>query len=177
MTKRLMLVFARGAPVASVIVCLVTADFVSAAVMLLVNLGTTIAWRLRTTANFEIGFNLTMLVAAWSATLGLYDAWTGWDLVIHFAATAYLAVLARIAMARRIFPDLSPVREAWLTVAAGALLCVVWEAMELAGHLWVDSRIYVPPLDTVADIVAGLAGSALVAVVRMRGRQRAQLPA
>lgn len=86
---------------ASVVICLTFSDIASALLMLLVCLGTTVCWKLRPPAGFEIALNLTLLTAAWSSVWNLYELWPGWDLVIHFCATAALAALTLLLARRR----------------------------------------------------------------------------
>lgn len=157
---------ARLAPVVSLAICLARGDLTSAAVMLLVCLGTTICWRARPNAAFEVGFNLTLLVAAWSATWRLYERWPGWDLVVHFVVIAFLAGLAA-ASVRRWCINVAPTP--WLTLAAGTLMSLIWECLELAGHHLVDPSIDIGVADTIGDLVAGILGATLTACcVRQR---------
>ena len=67
-------------------------DAVGASVMMLVCLAITITWRARLPAALEITTDLTLLVAAWSSVFLLYERYDHWDLVVHFAATAVLAL-------------------------------------------------------------------------------------
>lgn len=136
--------------------------------MLLVCLGTTVCWRLRPPVGFEIALNLTLLTAAWSSVWNLYELWPGWDLVIHFCATAVLAALTLLLARRRWLQDASPKTLFRLTLVAGAVLCLIWEAMELAGYFLIDDAIEVHPLDTLGDVIAGMLGTTAVAILHRR---------
>lgn len=168
---------ARLAPVASLVICLVMGDVQTAMVMLLVCLGTTICWQLRTSRTFEAAFNVVMLVAAWSGVWGLYERWLAWDLLIHFAATGLLTLLARLVLQQWWPKDRIDPTASWPSLVIAAVLCLVWEAMELAGFLFIDPEIYVAPVDTIADIAAGMAGAGAAEYVRrIRLRRRADPP-
>ncbi|GAA4283627.1 hypothetical protein GCM10022261_11580 [Brevibacterium daeguense] len=157
---RVQVLVVRWAAVASVLICLLLGDVQTALVMLLVCLGTTIGWRLRTSATFEIALNVTLLVSAWSGKWDLYESWIGWDMLVHFAATGVLALLAR-EMLEQWWPrtPFDPAA-AWPTFAAAAVLCVVWECLEFAGMVLIDPDVYMTPLDTIGDIAAGMVGAA-----------------
>lgn len=151
---------ARAAPGVSLAVCLARGDLTSAAVMLLVCLGTTVCWRVRPAAAFEVCFNVTLLVAAWSATWHLYERWPGWDLAVHYVTIAFLATLATLSV-QRWCTDRPP--SPWLTLAAGALLSIIWECLELVGHHLIDSKIDIGVADTIGDLIAGILGATLAA--------------
>ena len=48
------------------------------------------------------------------------------------------------------------------------MLAVLWEVGEWAGNAWLDRSIQVGYADTMGDLAAGLAGSAVAAVVVAR---------
>ena len=159
----------RCLPPASVAVCLALSDGVSTLVMLLVCLGTTIGWRVRSSPRFEIALNVVMLIAAWSSVRGLYERWSSWDLVVHFALTAMLALLAERSLSRWVLRDgLGRTPRAAVTVLLGTVLSVVWEIMEHLGHAYVSTDIEVGPRDTLGDLLAGIAGAASVALWQWR---------
>lgn len=159
----------RCLPPASVAVCLALSDVVSALVMLLVCLGTTIGWRVRSSPRVEIALNVVMLVAAWSSVWGLYERWASWDLLVHFALTAMLAVLAERSLSRWILRSgLGRTPRATVTVLLGTALSVVWEIMEHLGHSYVSTDIEVGTRDTIGDVVAGVAGAAVAALWHWR---------
>lgn len=154
---------------ASVAVCLALSDVVSALVMLLVCLGTTIGWRVRSSPRFEIALNVVLLVAAWSSVWGLYEQWSSWDLVVHFALTAMLALLAERSLSHWVLRDgLGRTPQATVTVLLGTVLSVVWEVMEHLGHAYVSTDIEVGPRDTLGDLLAGVSGAAVAALWRCR---------
>lgn len=135
--------------------------WVEAAVAMLVALGQVLAWRWRLPWGWEVATSVTALVAAVSSYLYLYEQWSWWDLPVHFALTAVVSVLAGWMFDVRVRGRSAP--RPWLIVLAGAMLAWVWEMLEWWGHHAVDSRVYIAPLDTVGDVIAGLAGASAVA--------------
>ena len=117
----------------------------------------------------DIALGITLLVAAWSSTLGLYASVAGWDLIVHFLATGLLAAALFVVAERlSIVPtDASPASTTVLTAVFGVTAAVVWEVAEWVGHNFVDPTIYVAYNDTIGDLVAGTAGS-IVAGCSMR---------
>jgi hypothetical protein len=116
------------------------------------------------------------LAAAWFAQLDTYRAVPGLDLVVHAVTTAAVAVLAHQVLVRfrlAVTPGESRGAAALEIVGLGAVVAVVWEFLEAAGHLFVDDRIYVTYTDTIGDLAAGLAGSVLAAVLVTRSSHRA----
>jgi len=111
----------------------------------------------------DIALGLSLLVASWSSVLDLYAAVSGWDLVVHFAATGLLAAALFAVGQRAGVAPAAPSRAAAavLTTAFGVTAAVVWEIAEWLGHTFVDPQIYVGYNDTVGDLVAGAAGSIL----------------
>lgn len=152
---------------ASLAVCLVAGDVKSAAVMLLVCLGTTLSWRARRPALEDAICTLGLLLAAWSSVWQLYERWPGWDLAMHLLATGLLTSLALALADRRSARAPAPLgRRVLHGLAIGLALCSVWEGLELLGDRFVDPSIRVDPLDTAGDIVAGLVGAAVAAGLR-----------
>lgn len=135
--------------------------WVQAAVAMLVALGQVLAWRMRLPWPWEVAASVTALVAAISSYLLLYERWSWWDLAVHLALTAVLAVLTAwmVDVRWRRHPHPRP----WLITGSGALLALVWEAMEWWGHHAVDPTVHIAPADTAGDVIAGLLGSALAA--------------
>ena len=56
------------------------------------------------------------------------------------------------------------------------MLAWVWEMLERWGHHAVDSRVYIAPLDTVGDVIAGLAGASAAAWWWHRAARRSARP-
>ena len=117
----------------------------------------------------DIALGITLLVAAWSSTLGLYTSVAGWDLVVHFLATGLIAAALFVVAERFSVVPVggAPGATAVLTAAFGVTAAVVWEVAEWAGHNFVDPTIYVAYNDTIGDLVAGTVGS-IVAGCSMR---------
>lgn len=168
----------RCLPFTSVLICLAMSDGVSGMVMLLVCLGTTIGWRVRSTPRFEISLNVALLIAAWSSVWDLYARWSSWDLVIHFVLTAVLALLAVRSLDTWVLTmRRDRTRMALATVLLGCILSCVWEVLELLGHIYIDDDIEVSSLDTFGDVLAGVAGTAVVALWQWRtAADREQAP-
>ena len=108
----------------------------------------------------------TILFAAWAATLGWYAALPLLDLPTHAVATGLLSVII-LGFLRRLgvlptTPSLSGT--VLMTLALGALLGVLWELGEWAGHTWLDDAINVGYDDTMGDLLAGTLGSACAGV-------------
>lgn len=135
--------------------------WVETAVAMLVALGQVLAWRWRLPWGWEVATSVTALVAAISSYLYLYERWTWWDLPVHFALTAVVSVLATWMFDVRVRGRDAP--RPWLIILAGAMLAWVWEKLEWWGHHAVDPRVYIAPLDTVGDVITGLAGTSAAA--------------
>lgn len=135
--------------------------WVEAAVAMLVALGQVLAWRWRLPWGWEVATSVTALVAAISSYLFLYERWSWWDLPVHFALTAVVSVLAAWMFDVGVRGRHRP--RPWLIVLSGSSLAWVWEMLEWWGHHAVDPRVYIAPLDTVGDVIAGLAGASAAA--------------
>lgn len=159
---------------------LLTAAFFDAAgvaVMMLVCLGVTVAWRARPPAALELATDLVLLLAAWSSVLLLYERVAHWDLAVHFAATAVLAELAFRALER--WGRLSapgPVTHALVVCSLGSALALLWEYAEFVGNAAVDPRVEVGYADTLGDLAAGSAGALALGVLGARARRRPAPP-
>lgn len=155
----------RLAAPASVVLAAVFADAVGVAIMALVCLGTVLAWRAPLGRGAEVGTNAVLLLAAWSSVWQLYERWGVWDLVVHLLATAVLAHLAGVLLARR--PSVRLGRWPYVVVvtALGTSLAVVWEYLELLGNALVDPTVNVGYTDTVSDIAAGNVGALLAGIL------------
>ena len=138
--------------------------WVEAAVAMLVALGQVVGWRSRLPLPWEVATSAACLISAISSYLLLFERISWWDIPVHAVLNGLLAVLvARVVRC----PDPSAAE----VIATGAVLAVVWELMELAGHHWVDSSVYVAPADTALDLLAAIGGS-VVAALLWRGRHR-----
>ncbi|WP_203582109.1 hypothetical protein [Microbacterium hibisci] len=127
-------------------------------------------------AGFDIVFCVTVLVAAWSNVLGLYESIALWDLVVHFVCTGVLAAMTYLVLARLgIVP--SPLADGArratpvvLVTALGLALSAVWEMVEWVGWRFVSDEIFVSYQDTIGDMAAGGLGGLLAGVVVSRVR-------
>lgn len=126
---------------------------------------------------FDIAFCVTVLVAAWSNVLLLYETVPGWDLVVHFACTGVLAAMGYLLLARLGFVPLpgdpgtrrgTPVL---IVTTLGLALSAVWEMLEWIGWRFISDEIFVAYQDTIGDMAAGglggLTAGLLVARVRL----------
>ncbi|MDY0910678.1 hypothetical protein [Microbacterium sp. CFBP9034] len=131
---------------------------------------------------FDIVYGVTVLVAAWSNVLGLYELVPWWDLVVHFVATGVIAAMLFLLLARcRVVPapgtaGFAP-RVALVIVPALALaLSALWEMVEWFGYTFVSDEIFVAYGDTIGDLCAGGLGGVvagvLVTFVRLDRRAR-----
>ena len=127
----------------------------------------------------DVAYCSALLVAAWAAQLGWYDA-VGWlDVVVHGLGTGLIAAVSVLALARWgvLAPDLVDGARhprsgsVVIVVGVGGALAVLWEIGEWAGHTFLDPNIHVGYRDTVGDLAAGLAGS-VVAGLALVGRRR-----
>jgi hypothetical protein len=165
----------RWAAPLSVLLTALLFDAAGVAVMMLVCLGVTVAWRARIPRTLELGTDLVLLLAAWSSVLLLYERLAWWDLVVHFAATAVLAELGFRALER--WGGLSAARavsHVLVVCALGAALALVWEYAEFAGNATVDPRVQVGYRDTLGDLAAGTAGSLAAGAAGAAARRRRQ---
>ena len=123
---------------------------------------------------FDILFCVTVLVAAWSNVLHLYETLAAWDLVVHFVCTAMLAAMMYVVLARlRIVPP--PIGDGTrratpvvLVTALGLALSAVWEMVEWAGRTFIAPEIFVSYQDTIGDMAAGGLGALAAGLVVCR---------
>jgi len=144
--------------------------FVEGAVLALVLGGLMLPRMLGVRATFDIAVGVTLLLAAWSSVLGLYVTVPWVDIPAHLVLTGLLAALAVLLLRHIGLPlgegSAHPAAESALVTASfGALLSVLWELGEWAGHTFVDSSIYVGYDDTVGDLVIGTVGSAVAGLL------------
>lgn len=125
---------------------------------------------------FDVAFCLTVLVAAWSNVLGLYETVPGWDLVVHFVCTGVLAAMAYVVLARvgivpaPLTPATRPATPTVLVASLGLALSAIWEMAEWAGKTFVDPSIFVSYQDTIGDMAAGGLGAIVAGLVVGRVR-------
>ena len=154
----------RWSGLAMALVLALLGHWVEAAVAMLVALGQVVGWRSRLPLPWEVATSAACLISAISSYLLLFERISWWDIPVHAVLNGLLAVLvARVVRC----PDPSAAE----VIVTGAVLAVVWELMELAGHHWVDSSVYVAPADTAGDLLAAIGGS-VVAALLWRGRHR-----
>lgn len=119
---------------------------------------------------FDLVFCATLLVAAWSNVLGVYDAVTWWDLVVHFACTGVIAaalvlLLAGLGLVTAPAPRRSRAARpstaglVAVTAAVGLAASALWEMVEWLGHAVIGDEIFVSYDDTIADLALGGLGA------------------
>ncbi len=142
------------------------------AVFALVLLGLAVPRVVRLPAVLQLATGTSLLTGAWAATLDWYAVVPYLDLLVHALANGLLAVVGVLAMRRAgLLPTRLPeAGTLLLTTAVGALLAVLWEAGEWAGHTLVDDAINVGYDDTVGDLVCGTLRSLLGGALLGTGR-------
>ena len=152
---------------------------VEAALFALVMLGLLVSRALSAAPLFASVYGGTLLAAAWSSVLDLYARISWWDLVVHFASTGGLAVMAWYLLAafgavaaRHNGRDLPGFAVAALVTVLGLALSVLWEFAEWWGHTFVDETINVGYQDTLGDLAAGGLGALLSGWLLVRHLRR-----
>ena len=113
----------------------------------------------------------TVLAAAWSNLLDLYAAISWWDLVVHFACTGVLAIVAAEVLTRTGVVGLTAAarprpRTPLVIVPLIALaLSAVWEMIEWFGSAYISDAIHVGYQDTIGDMILGGLGGVVAGVV------------
>lgn len=172
----------------SILVSAVWLGPVEVALFLLVLLGLLVPRMIALPVTLDLALGTTLLAGGWFAVFDVFEAVGPLDLVVHFTANGLLAVTAYLLLVRlRALPDPSEAPTgrhrtgvALVTAALGALLGILWELGEWAGHTFFDDGINVGYEDTLGDLVSGVAGSlvcgmllvSLVAVPRARAARR-----
>ncbi|MDQ1083689.1 MULTISPECIES: hypothetical protein [Microbacterium] len=115
---------------------------------------------------------VTVFVAAGSNVLELYRAWTGWDLVVHFACTGVLAAVALVLLEDAGVVAATGRRRTPIVVAtiAGLALSAFWEMVEWFGYRFITDAIFVTYDDTIGDMMVGGAGALVAGVLASRFR-------
>lgn len=142
-------------------------------------------------AGFDLVYSAVLLVAGWSNVLDLYTTVAWWDVVVHAACTAVIAVMLHLLLA-----DLGIVAEpsttqpatgmpgtalpaparhptataVVLTTALGLAVSALWEMVEWFGHAFISSEIFVEYDDTIGDMAMGGLGAVIGGVVLARVR-------
>jgi hypothetical protein len=168
----------RAAAVASLVVGGLTLGGVAAALFLLVLGGVLVPRFLGLPAALDVSFGAGLLVAAWAAQLGWYEAVPWLDLAVHAVATGLVAAVGAVALTRWLArgrvaePPTRPGRErvglALTTTGIGAVGAILWELGEWAGHTFLDDRINVGYPDTIGDLAFGLLGAVVAGVAVAR---------
>ena len=170
----------RLAGLAAVGVAALWFDGVAVALMLLVLGGLMVPRALGTPGRLDAAYGVGLLVAAWSAMVGVYESVAWWDVATHFGVTGLVAAVAYSGMVRlEVARDPAGARSRGhrvgiilLVAALGLGLSVLWEVGEWLGHTYVDESIHVSEADTLGDLVAGGAGSVVAAAVLLAWRHR-----
>jgi hypothetical protein len=153
--------------VLSIVVAFVGWSAVDVAVFALGLLGLVIPRFLGIRPALDAAFGITVLVAAWSALLNLYESIEYWDILIHFTLNALVAAVFYVLAVRC---DVVPDPHAYtvrlrsvvtLTTVFGLAAGVIWELVEWVGHTYIDATIFVGYTDTIGDLAAGGLGSLL----------------
>ncbi|MGM7677745.1 DUF2238 domain-containing protein [Microbacterium sp. A94] len=159
----------RGLGALSVIITAVWFDLTDAGVLALALPGLLIPRFLGVRAWVDITFGATLLVAAWSNVFDLYARIVGWDLIVHFACTAALAMVAYLLLRRTETIAVPDPRSAVLatvliTTMLGLALSAFWEMIEWLGYTYISDEIFVGYDDTIADMAVGGLGAACAGI-------------
>ncbi|PKI89723.1 hypothetical protein CW368_12365 [Actinomycetales bacterium SN12] len=127
---------------------------------------------------FDVAAGATVLAAAWSNVFDLYAAISWWDLAVHFACTAVLAILAAEILTRAdvvgITTSARPRSRTPLVLAPliALALSAVWEMIEWFGSVFISDQIHVGYQDTIGDMVlgglGGVAAGMMLALIDVR---------
>jgi hypothetical protein len=153
--------------VLSIVVAFIGWSAVDVAVFALGLLGLVIPRFLGIRPALDASFGVTVLVAAWSGLLNLYESIAWWDILIHFVLNGLIAaVLYILAVRCGVVPDpeTGSVRLrsiVTLTTAFGLAAGVLWEIVEWVGNTYIDETIFVNYTDTIGDLAAGGLGALL----------------
>jgi hypothetical protein len=122
---------------------------------------------------FDVLACAVVLAATWSNIFELYTAIRYWDLLMHFAGTAVLAVIGAVILDRyRIAPVTGrdvPRRAPLVLLPLIALaLSAVWEMIEWFGAEFISDAIHVGYRDTIGDMILGGIGGVVAGVLLTR---------
>lgn len=166
---------------ASVVVALVARGPVDAALFALVLAGLVVPLAARIGPGLDAAYGVGLLAAAWAGALGLYEAVSWLDVVMHLVVTGLIAAVAHLALARWTGAVVEPGAAAGtagrvgvvaVTTALGLALSVYWEVGEYLGHTYADPSIHVAYRDTIGDMVMGGIGSTVAGVLLVAGARR-----
>jgi hypothetical protein len=121
--------------------------------------------------SFDLVFCVTVLIAAWSNVLLLYETVPGWDLVVHAVFTGVLAAVMYLLLARLelvpapLAPGTRRATPILLVTSLALALSAVWEILEWIGWRFISPEIYVSYQDTIGDMGAGWLGGVAAGVV------------
>lgn len=164
----------RAGALLSVPAAITTDGVIGGALMLLVLGGAMIPVALGAHPAFDAALGTTMLGAAWAALLDGYARIAWLDLAVHTVLTGLLAALVALLVHRLglLSSALTPRTRRSVVVAAaflaGVALAALWEIGEWWGHTRLDSRIQVGYGDTMTDLVAGILGAGVAALLAAR---------
>lgn len=120
-------------------------------------------------AGVDIGFCLTLLVAAWSNVFDLYTRIAWWDLAVHLVCTAAIAGMVYLCLRRWGIVTSSGRSAAFgavlITTMLGLALSALWEMVEWIGHAYISDDIFVAYDDTISDMAVGGLGALLAGFV------------
>jgi hypothetical protein len=116
---------------------------------------------------YDLCLVLALSLQAWGEALGLYDALTWFDNVVHFSVPFFGAPTLYIALARLdVVPDPRDETDlrhyvgiAVITFALGVALGALWEIAEWASDNVAGSSLQIDNEDTVGDLIADSLGS------------------
>lgn len=146
-----------------------------AAAAMLLALGGTMALRFaRMSVPADVVGQIVLGASAWFAAIGAYQVVPGLDLAAHLASGAVLALLTRTILLRTGLLPAEPggraARVLHVTTAV-AMLGLLWELGEWAGHALITPDIGVGYEDTLTDLVADAIG-ALITVLAVEAGER-----
>lgn len=126
-------------------------------------------------AGWDIALSVSVLVAAWSNVVGLYESIPGWDLLVHAVVSGALTLMGLLAFAHiGVMPRPAASRHPRLS---GALLGVMlalalgslWEMVEWVGRTFVTAEIIVSYSDTIGDLAADGVGGGIAGLLLAGG--------
>jgi hypothetical protein len=130
---------------------------------------------------YDLAFVVAMVFTGWGEALGLYDAISWYDNLVHFCVPMLTAPVAYIALARLdVLPDPrddTPVKRELgifvVTLSLGLAIGAVWEIIEWSSDGLLGSQLSLGNDDTVGDLVAdglgSLVGAALLVIWTVYG--------
>ncbi|MFS0853968.1 hypothetical protein [Microbacterium sp. 179-I 3D4 NHS] len=123
---------------------------------------------------FDVTAGAVVLVAAWSNVFELYTSIPGWDLLLHFACTGVLAIVAAVVLTRTgvvmVTRDAGARARTPLVLLPLIALAIsaLWEMIEWLGWTYISDDIFVTYQDTIGDMVFGGLGGIAAGIVLAR---------